>query len=66
MTTRARKERRPDRLAQVIAALDENRPEDARALLASLHPADIADLLEGIPPEQRHAVWALVPPAQDG
>ncbi len=66
MTTRARKEKRPDRLAEVIAALDENRPEDARALLASLHPADIADLLEGIPPEQRHAVWALVPSAQDG
>jgi magnesium transporter len=66
MTTRARKERRPDRLAQVIAALNESRPEDARALLASLHPADIADLLEGIPPDQRHAVWALVPPAQDG
>jgi len=30
--------------------------------LASLHPADLADLLEALPPEQRHQVWAVTDP----
>lgn len=34
--------------------------------IADLHPADIAFLLEGLPPEERRVVWNLVKADQDG
>ncbi len=34
--------------------------EQLRDALAELHPAEIADLLEGMPPEQRRTAWELV------
>jgi magnesium transporter len=37
-----------------------------RATLDALHPADIAYLLEALPPEQRLAVWDLVKADRDG
>ncbi|WP_416191406.1 magnesium transporter [Neisseria sp. CCUG12390] len=36
------------------------------ALLAELHPADVADVLESLPPRERNIVWLLVAPEDDG
>lgn len=35
--------------------------EQLREALIELHPAEIASLLEGMPPEERHVTWQLVP-----
>jgi magnesium transporter len=43
----------PELEEAVAAALDEDRPEAARALLAELHPADTADLLHRLDAEPR-------------
>ncbi|MFQ5934809.1 MAG: magnesium transporter [Acidiferrobacterales bacterium] len=51
-----------DQLTGMLAALESGRPERVRKVLATLHPADIADLLEAIPIEQRHEVWRQVEP----
>lgn len=40
--------------------LAEGRIEELRDALTELHPAEIADLLEGMPPEERAATWGLV------
>jgi magnesium transporter len=40
--------------------------EALRTLLADLHPADIAYILEGLPLEDRLSVWGLVPGAVEG
>jgi magnesium transporter len=57
---RARKPRKPDPLKRVLAALAAGEPAGLRVVLASQHPADIATALEGLPPEQRPAVWAEI------
>ncbi|MCF7521863.1 magnesium transporter [Neisseria sp. ZJ106] len=36
------------------------------ALLAALHPADVAAVLESLPQRERHIVWLLVAPEDDG
>lgn len=46
---------------QILAALGEEQLAEARDLLADQHPADIARLLESIPPNQRLVVWKLIP-----
>ena len=56
----------PDNGKLVLAALEDGQTERVREILAALHPADIAKLLEGLPPEQRHPVWALVNPEVAG
>lgn len=37
-----------------------------RALLAELHPSEIADLLESLPVKSRELLWGLVKPDQQG
>ena len=67
MANPVRKKRtQPDNGKLVLTALEEGRIERVREILATLHPADIAKLLEGLPPEQRHPVWALVNPEVAG
>ncbi|MCE7794983.1 magnesium transporter [Sphingobium sufflavum] len=51
---------KPDFVNAVLDAVDEGRDEEARELVAPLHPADIADLLELVPNEQRGAVAAAL------
>ncbi len=58
--TRARKSRKTDYPKEALAAIETDDRTRARALLAELHPADIAHLLGGIPPAQREAVWKEV------
>ncbi len=57
---RARRSRKADHLKDTLAALEANDSARVRALFAELHPADIAKVLEGIPPEQRETVWKEV------
>ncbi len=60
--TAARTEEQIDNLKAIVTALDAGATDDIRAILADRHPADIANLIEGIPPEQRPTVWALIDP----
>ena len=54
-------------LSEVQALLrDRERPGDLRAKLDALHPADIAYILEALPPEERLRVWDLVKADRDG
>jgi magnesium transporter len=57
---KARKPKKPDHLKRVLAALEAGDPLQVRGILAELHPADIARILEGLPPEPRTTVWAQV------
>jgi len=41
--------------------LAEGNTDQMRDALAEMHPAEIAALLEGMPPEKRRATWELVP-----
>src|SRR6266566_2317719 len=63
---RARKSRKADRLKDTLAALEANETARVRTLLAELHPADIARVLEGIPPTQREAAWKEIDIAKMG
>jgi magnesium transporter len=54
---KARKAQKPDYLKLTLAALEAQDLERVRTLFADLHPADIARVLEGLPPESREAVW---------
>jgi magnesium transporter len=54
-------------LSEVQALLrDGQRPAELRSKLDALHPADIAYILEALPPEERLAVWDLVKADRDG
>ncbi|HSW52305.1 MAG TPA: magnesium transporter [Sulfuricaulis sp.] len=57
---KARKPKKPDHLKRVLAALEAGDTAQVRGILAELHPADIARILEGLPPEPRASVWAQV------
>jgi magnesium transporter len=48
------------RLEILSAALDSGTAEQVRHLLASLHPAEIGDLLESLPHGPREFLWELV------
>jgi len=61
VATKARKKKiQLDNTQLVLAALEEGQVDRIREILADLHPADIGAILESLPPEQRHPVWALV------
>src|SRR3990170_3564890 len=57
---KARKPKKPDHLKRVLAAIEADDTAQVRGILAELHPADIARILEGLPPEPRTTVWAQV------
>jgi magnesium transporter len=57
---KARKPKKPDHLKRVLAAREAGDPAQVRGILAELHPADIARILVGLPPEPRTTVWAQV------
>lgn len=50
---KARQQKKPDYLKELLAALEAGAGERIRLLLSELHPADIANLLESVPPETR-------------
>src|ERR1044071_7433990 len=53
-------------LREVQELVQEERLPDLRATLERLHAADIAYILEALPPEPRLAVWNLVKADRDG
>ena len=60
---------RPEKAARVAAlreALDDGAVRAAQRLVATLHPAEIAQLLESLPPRRREFLWELTEPEIDG
>lgn len=55
-----------DLVELALRDLAEGRTETLAGILAELHPAEVADLLEGMPPEPRQATWALVAESRRG
>ncbi|MGE5241230.1 MAG: magnesium transporter [Bacteroidota bacterium] len=55
-----RRQKKPDHLKRVLAALEAGDAAQIREILSELHPADIANILEGLPVEPRATVWAQV------
>lgn len=54
------------RLQHFAAALESGTLVNVRNMLNGLHPAEIAHLLESLPPDERELVWELVDPELDG
>ena len=55
-----------DELQQIEQLVHKQHLNEVRARLERLHPADIAYILEALPPVQRLAVWDLVKADRDG
>ena len=53
-------------LLHLRRALDNGTLAGVRRMLAALHPAEIANLLESLPPHERKLVWELVESDDDG
>lgn len=57
---------KPGRLAALRTALDEGAVRSAERMINTLHPAEIAQLLESLPPKRRELVWEMTDPELDG
>ncbi|MFO1400265.1 MAG: magnesium transporter [Steroidobacteraceae bacterium] len=57
---------RQARLATLRAALGQGALRTAQRVVHALHPAEIAQLLESLPPAQREVVWEFVEPEVEG
>ncbi|MFP4146431.1 MAG: magnesium transporter MgtE N-terminal domain-containing protein [Halorhodospira sp.] len=55
-----------DRLSRIHLALEKGQIEHVDEVLAELKPAEIALLLESLPPAARIRLWERVPSAVDG
>jgi magnesium transporter len=55
-----------NRLAALRAALGQGALRSAQRMVNSLHPAEVAQLLESLPPAQRDVVWEFVEPDAEG
>ena len=58
--------RRMSRLEALTRALDHGTMRQVHRLVNSMHPAEVATLLESLPPAQREVVWDLVDPEFEG
>ena len=54
------------RLAALRGALREGSWRGAARMIAAMHPAEIANLIESLPPAQREVVWNFVEPEIEG
>ena len=66
MREEATETRREPRLESLREALDSGSQQRIGRVVNALHPAEIAELLESLPPAQRELVWDLVEPNLDG
>ena len=57
---------RPARLAALREALGQGALRQAQRMVGSMHPAEVAQLLESLPPAQREVVWEFVEPESEG
>ena len=55
-----------DLVSSIQQALEANELREVRDLIASLHPADLADLLESLPAPLRDELWVHVEPNAEG
>lgn len=55
-----------DLIEQIVSVLNESGIEHIEDELRKLHPADIARLLESIPPESRELIWPLIDNSRRG
>jgi magnesium transporter len=62
----ARKSTKERRLAALRGALREGSWRGAARMIAGMHPAEIALLIESLPPAQREVVWNFVEPEIEG
>jgi magnesium transporter len=58
--------RKDARLAALREALDSGTLRPAQRMVSALHPAEIALLLESVPPRQREIVWSMVDSELEG
>lgn len=49
-----------DKLAKVVNTYDRGTTAETKVLLASLRPAEVANLLESNPPKVRQVLWELL------
>src|SRR5687768_8416664 len=54
------------RLAALRGALREGSWRGAARMIGAMHPAEIASLIESLPPAQRDVVWNFVEPEIEG
>lgn len=59
-------DRREARLAALRAALESGTLRQAQRMVNTMHPAEVAQLLESLPPRQRELAWELVDRDIDG
>ena len=64
--SQSKKQSQAEYLDKIESALESGVSAELHRVLSGMHPADIADLLEAVPPDQRHSVWAEVDPGQFG
>ena len=64
--TVAEADRREARLESLRAALESGTLRQAQRMVNAMHPAEIAQLLESLPPRQRELAWELVDRDLDG
>src|SRR5262249_26239006 len=57
---------RPSRLAALRTALETGAMRHAQRMVNSLHPAEVASLLEALPPAKREIVWEFIDPELEG
>jgi magnesium transporter len=57
---------RDEQLARLQEALASGPQPRLGQMVNALHPAEIADLLESLPPDRRELIWDLVEPELDG
>ena len=57
---------KPSRLAALRVALEQGAMRHAQRMVNSLHPAEIASLLESLPPARREIVWEFTDPELEG
>jgi len=62
----AQQHTRMTRLESLRRALDQGTVRQVNRLVNTMHPAEVASLLESLPPAQREIVWDLVDPEVEG
>lgn len=65
MTTEA-PDTKINRLAALRSALEQGSMRHGQRMINSLHPAEIASLIESLPPPKREIVWEFVDPELEG
>lgn len=59
-------ELKTSRLAALRSALEQGSMRHAQRMINSMHPAEIASLIESLPPAKREIVWEFVDPEIEG